>query len=385
MRLFHDRARAQGSAVETTGASASSARGSTACRSRSSSPQPGRGSSAREELLERLGSQLAVLTAGPQDAPARHRTLATTIDWSYTLLADGERRLFEGLGAFAGGFSVDDVEAVLESDLDTLASLIDKSLVTRQADDAGRFSLLASVREFALARLDGRDDAEAVRRRHALFVLDEVARADGPSAARSSRRRSRPSHGGTTTCAPPSTGRPSTATVSSRSSSLCAAGWFWYVRGHLAEGRARLESALARADARPTATRGCACMRAGAIADAQNDLAATERFYREAYEIRRGLGDRSGTAGALNNLGTLALHAGDYATARTTYAESLALARELDDAGAIAAAQLNLALVDLAVGDPEGAVRRLRSRSRSRARSATTTAPRTCGTRSGSR
>ena len=126
------------------------------------------------------------MSGGPLDAPERHRTLSATIEWSYTLLNDSERELFEGLAVFAGTFDLADAEAVLPTDPETLAGLIDKSLVVRRPGVVGRFALLTTVREFILGRLDERADADAIRRRHAEHMLAELERADelttGPAA-----------------------------------------------------------------------------------------------------------------------------------------------------------------------------------------------------------
>ena len=97
-------------------------------------------------------------------------------------------------------------------------------------------------------------------------------------------------------------------------------------------------------------------MRVGSIADAQVDVPAAERYYREALEIRLRLGDRAGTFGPLNNLGNLALQSGDYAAARRAHEESLTLARELDEADPIASSLHNLALVYLVEDDAAGAL-----------------------------
>ena len=93
---------------------------------------------APEDLLARLGSRLDLLGAGPHDAPERHRTLAATIDWSHALLNDDERDLFEGLAVFAAAFELADVEAVFPADLETLAALVDKSLLVRRPGGQGR-------------------------------------------------------------------------------------------------------------------------------------------------------------------------------------------------------------------------------------------------------
>ncbi len=94
-------------------------------------------------------------------------TLRTTISWSYDLLADDEKRLFAHLGVFRGGCSLHAVEQVCESDLETLASLIDKSLVRRRTDDDGsdRYWMLETIREFAATRLVEDGEEQHVQRR----------------------------------------------------------------------------------------------------------------------------------------------------------------------------------------------------------------------------
>ena len=309
---------------------------------------------APQDLLARLGSRLDLLGAGPQDAPERHRTLAATIDWSHALLNDDERDLFEGLAVFAGALDLADVEGVFPADLETLAALVDKSLLVRRP--GGSFGMLATVREFALSRLEARPDVDAIRRRHAEHVLAVVSIADeaasGPGEAASLAEIARRHDDVRAALDWMETARADELALGLAT----ATGWFWYVRGYLAEGRARLEKALSHAGTGDSALRAIACMRVGSIADAQVDVPAAERYYREALEIRLRLGDRAGTFGPLNNLGNLALQSGDYVAARRTHEESLMLARELDEADPIASSLHNLALVYLVEDDAEGAL-----------------------------
>jgi predicted ATPase/class 3 adenylate cyclase len=116
-----------------------------------------------ERLLGRLGERLDLLKGG-RDADPRQQTLRTTIEWSHGLLNERERRAFARLSVFAGGWLLEDAEAVCEADVDTLGSLVDKSLVTSRGD---RFSMLETIRHFAAEKLAEAGDADAIRLRHA--------------------------------------------------------------------------------------------------------------------------------------------------------------------------------------------------------------------------
>ena len=103
------------------------------------------------QILERLSQRLDLLKGG-RDADPRQQTLRATIEWSHDLLDDDEQRLFARLAVFAGGCTLEAAEEVGDADLDTLQSLVDKSLV-RHTDE--RFWMLETIREFARERLEG--------------------------------------------------------------------------------------------------------------------------------------------------------------------------------------------------------------------------------------
>ncbi|HMJ00397.1 MAG TPA: tetratricopeptide repeat protein [Gaiellaceae bacterium] len=123
-----------------------------------------------EALLDRLDHALQVLTSGPRDIPERQQTLRATIDWSHSLLAEPEQRLFRRMAVFAGGCTVADVEAVCadpgEAILDELESLVDKALV--QTDSQGdRLRMLQTIGEYARERLESAGEMRDVALRHA--------------------------------------------------------------------------------------------------------------------------------------------------------------------------------------------------------------------------
>ena len=105
------------------------------------------------------------MTGGARNLPERQQTLRSAIDWSYNLLDEGERMLFRRLAVFAGGCTLESAEAVCNADsdlpfdmLDSLAALVDKSLLRQIEDSQGetRFVMLETIREFAGEHLRAR-------------------------------------------------------------------------------------------------------------------------------------------------------------------------------------------------------------------------------------
>jgi predicted ATPase/class 3 adenylate cyclase len=120
------------------------------------------------ELLDRLDKRLPLLADGRRDAPPRHRALRDTIAWSYDLLGPDAQQTFVRLGVFVGSFDVDAAEAVADASIHDLEVLVESSLV-RHAD--GRFSMLETIREFAVDRLELSNVATEVRNRHLAYFL----------------------------------------------------------------------------------------------------------------------------------------------------------------------------------------------------------------------
>jgi predicted ATPase len=120
---------------------------------------------------------------GGRDVDPRQQTLRAAIEWSYELLDENEQRLFARLAVFRGGCTLAPAEDVAEAELDVLQSLVDKSLV-RRTDE--RFWMLETIRDFAAERLEQSNEADALRRRHAVHFrefaehLDAVLRAGEP-------------------------------------------------------------------------------------------------------------------------------------------------------------------------------------------------------------
>ncbi len=137
-------------------------------------------------LAQRLNERFKILTGGSRTALPRQKTLSALIDWSYDLLTPQEQMLFNRVGIFAGGFSLDAATAVCGGEgldeidiLDLLSSLTDKSLVV--ADTAGeqeRYRMLESTRAYALDRLSAAGERERLARRHGEYFRHQAQEAD---------------------------------------------------------------------------------------------------------------------------------------------------------------------------------------------------------------
>ena len=148
------------------------------------------------DILRRLDERFRLLTGGQRNRRERHHTMRTAIDWSYHLLDETERIVFDRLSVFAGGFTPDAAEAVAGAGdidewevVDALQRLVQKSMVTATDSTMGmiRYGMLETLRQYGADRLHERGDSEEVRRRHAqwcrAFARDAEAGASGPDDA----------------------------------------------------------------------------------------------------------------------------------------------------------------------------------------------------------
>jgi predicted ATPase len=285
------------------------------------------------QILERLEQRLPLLTGGARDLPERQRTLRATIEWSYELLTPAEKRLFARLAVFRAGCTLDSAEEIAEADLDTLQSLVDKSLLRH---NEGRFWMLETIREYAIERLEESGESANVRTAHACHVwaLVESAR---PHLRRGTEQEAwlrrldlerdnlRAALGWAFDGGPEDLGIEIATTL----------GPFWWVRGP-AEGLIWLEKVLAR----PTAPvlRAHAVEAAGGCAWFTGDHERALRLFDEGLAIFRELGDRAGVAMMLTRLGPPLEAAGRSEEAEAVVKESLAIHRELGDDAEVALA-----------------------------------------------
>lgn len=265
--------------------------------------------------LQRSGA-LQLLTDGPRDLPARQQTIRATLAWSDGLLHKEERKLFWQLGVFAGGFTEDAVSKLskLDSDqtLELLSALVNHNLVhpMQLSSAEPRFTLLETVREYALAQLRAEGHEQATRQRHAHGML-ALAEAAQPYLCRPEqivwldaleheleniRGALEWAH---TTGNAELLARISTAMLS-----------FWELRDHEAEGRSWLEAAYAQRTQLPPQIRAALCRDLGYIRCCTSDRLSAEPVFEEARQLYTKLGDEIKIAWIAVDLGFWAMYDG---------------------------------------------------------------------------
>jgi predicted ATPase len=291
-----------------------------------------------EQILERLSTRLDLLKGG-RDADPRQQTLRATIEWSYDLLDEGDRRLFAALSVFRGGSTMEAGEDVCGADLDTLQSLVDKSLL-RHTDQ--RFWMLETIRDYAGEQLERSDEGDELRQRHTehfLALAEEAAMHDLRWTPGDWLDRMEREHDNLRAALDwlEASGQSALALR------LAAALWrFWQMTGHREEGQRRLEDALA-ADPRPTATRAKALGGAAVMAVEGGDAATGKRRAEEALALYQELGDAWGIAFSTFMLAGAAEEEGSLELARELFEASLRAFHEVGDENYILLVARNLA------------------------------------------
>jgi predicted ATPase len=348
-----------------------------------------------EQILERLGST-ELLTGGTRDAPERQRTLNATIGWSYELLAEDERGLFACLAVFPSSFELEVAETVCSAELETLGSLVDKSLLRQTAE--GRFFMLETIREYAAERLLESGEGDRLRLLHAEWTLELGERAGPELEGREQTRwldRLELERDNIRAAL-------ATFAIAGRNADrlrLAISVWrLWLMRGSVAEGMRVLTNAVASAPADDLSERLAAFRALGylahatgewteaasfqeqglrlsrvardrraealalfglyAAATAQGDLRLAKQYAEEAQAAAEEVRDHRTTGIAAASLGVLALHERDYVRARSLFERSL-VAMEGEDYGIVANLG-NLALTALRLGDLDEAAVKIR-------------------------
>ncbi len=340
-----------------------------------------------EAMLKRLDSRLKLLTGGGRDAHDRQRTLRGTIEWSYDLLNEEEQRLFRRLGVFVGGWTLEAAEAVAQDRLNVegwtvdegslartvegesfavedggldvlegLGSLVDKSLVQQREGVEGepRFTMLETIREYALEQLQKDREMLDVQARHVDFfmALAEQAEPILMSGARA------------TALAQLNTEHDNIrfdlawavehreASIGLRmAGALC---WFWYFAGYWNEGRAWLRRVLSLPDTSISSARARALRAAGLLAFYQEEYGVGQSLLEQSARLGREVRDLPIVAYALIHLAIATRLLGEQEKAILQLDESIQLFERVNDPWGLALSTMYRGIAAILNGDLGG-------------------------------
>jgi predicted ATPase/serine/threonine protein kinase len=313
------------------------------------------------ELRARIERRLELLTGGPRDMPERQQTLRRAIQWSYDLLTPAEQRLFRRLSVFAGGCTLEAIEAVCNTAedlgvpvLEGVTSLVENSLLVQRLDGDGqpRFSMLETFREYGRDRLAESGEADATALAHAAYMLviaEEETLGMTPAQRDAWLQVCDAEHDNLRVAVHYLMQSGNTEWSLRLAGALFR---FWEQREHLTEGRDTLVRALAMpgGDA-PTRERARVLYSCAVLSDLLGDNERAEAWAHEACTLYRQFGDTKAVATAMVAMAWQAQRRGRYADATALFEETVVLWEQLGDAVAVDLARSNTATTATFEGD----------------------------------
>ena len=279
------------------------------------------------QILERLSQGFDLLRGG-RDADPRQQTLRATIEWSYDLLTADEQQLVRRLSVFAGSCTLAAAEEVCSADPDVLQALVEKSLLRFSNE---RYTMLETIREFALEQLLIEGGLDSMRRRHVDYYLQlaEQSEPDGSLGSHEDYLEWAAAEQDNLREALRYMDESGDGEGELRLAALLTD--YWVTRGHIAEGLQRLGDALGRAERQTPAARASALRGLVWLSNTHGDHEQALSAGEECLRLQRQLGDKVGEAWALLNLSGAYKLVDDRAAARVGLEASGALFRELEE------------------------------------------------------
>ncbi|HEY8285503.1 MAG TPA: tetratricopeptide repeat protein [Chloroflexota bacterium] len=315
-------------------------------------------------VAARLDNCFTLLTGGSRTALPRQQTLKATIDWSYGLLAGDEQTLLRRLSLFAGGWTLEAATAVCgdlpldERDVNDRISVLHDELSARsliravEHEGARRFGMLETMRQYAREQLLTAGETADIQDRHRTWFLREVRRAGAalrtPDQAMWLDRLEADIDNLRESLAAGALRTGDHAAILAHAEPLTH---FCLVRGHIADGRRWIGTALAGDLAGASAVRAAALNAAGTLASEQGEYDQAMVLYEEGLAIFHELGDTRGAVRVLINQGNVTKYQGDLERARILYETGCRRAREHGDPSLLATALNNLGTLAIELGD----------------------------------
>jgi predicted ATPase/class 3 adenylate cyclase len=307
------------------------------------------------QILERLAQRLDLLKGG-RDADPRQQTLRATIEWSYELLTPDEQELFARLSVFAGGCTLEAAEDVCDADLDTLQSLVEKSLLRfTPSESGGRYWMLETVREYAAERSRSSGTERTVRDRHTDYFVELAGRAKAVSASPGQEWLDRLER-------EQDNFRAVFATLLEARAAdrlLDLLGYvlqLWWLRGERREGLRLCTDALAIGGGKQTEGCGRVLKLAGLFAVTMGDPETGRDYMTESLAVFEDLDDPEQLSAVLVNLGGIESALGDDDAAMASLEEAIVQAERAGMPSRVAAARNNIGNLAIQRHDFETAV-----------------------------
>jgi len=304
------------------------------------------------QILERLSQALDLLKGG-RDADARQQTLRATIEWSHELLTPEEQTLFARLAVFRGGCTLEAAEQVANADIDTLQSLIDKSLVRHTGE---RFWMLETIREYACERLGVRGEEAELRRLHALFLLGFAEAANRAMEEGGDQvellARIAAEHDNLQAALEWARDTGENEVLLRLAGALAH---YWPGRGHYQEADSWFSLALERAES-PVEARMSVLLTASGRAMYTGEYARADELIAEWRSLAQRAGDETQLLAALNSAALNAVEKGDVDEARAQFLAIKERSAEIGDRGRVAIGTVNLSMVEQRLGDFDAAL-----------------------------
>ncbi len=270
------------------------------------------------DILTRLEGRMDLPTSRGEATPERHRTMRAAIDWSHDLLEPDERRMLRRLAVFRDSVDLPAALAVWgevaagDDPFESLCRLVDQSMVVATPDLGGRTSyrLLETIRQYAEERLADAGESALTRARHATWCagLVQAARDWGGADQETWLARLGAAHNDLLASLTWSLGEGGDPEGALRMTADLW--WYWYVRGHVAEGLVWLRRTLAASSPVASRARAAALRGSSALARSSGDYREAIRAGEACLAMCRDLDDRQGVAGSLNSLSATALAMG---------------------------------------------------------------------------
>jgi len=354
-----------------------------------------------EKIYERLNDRFSLLTGGRRTALPRQQTLRAMIDWSYDLLSEKEKTLWNRLSVFQGGWTLESAEEICSDEkvkqrevLDLLIQLAEKSIIIYD-EEKERYRILETMKQYGEEKLIDSEEQEIVLARHLNYYMEfsvssspkvelseaalwlerlESEHSNFQSAIYNSIKLGETEKGGRTANAlsrfwiirgHSSTGKIMGEKILEQESELskptlaliiCNLGNLSLLQGNFKASRGYFEKSLKigrEIDDNPAIANSLIGL--GSISVFQGDIHNALVYYQECLEISRAMNEKRGTAMCLNNLGMVAIHQNEYEKAKDYYEESLAIYREIGLKSQLANPLHNLGLIAENIGEFEQA------------------------------